>query len=61
MKALGPVVLVKKMFESYILKTYLFTMWPTYAIKQNHWSILVDDHPGTIPFEFGQNTISGSR
>jgi len=25
------------------------------------WTILVGDHPETIPVEFGQNTISGSR
>ena len=24
------------------------------------WTILVGDHPGTIPVEFGQITISGS-
>jgi len=23
------------------------------------WTILVEDHPGTIPVEFGQITISG--
>jgi hypothetical protein len=31
--------------------TYLF----------NYWTILVGDHPGTIPVEFGQSPISGSR
>ena len=25
------------------------------------WTILVEDYPGTIPVEFGQITISGSR
>jgi len=25
------------------------------------WTILVEDHPGTIPVEFGQIPISGSR
>jgi len=25
------------------------------------WTILVGDHPGTIPVEFGQITMSGSR
>jgi len=25
------------------------------------WTILVEDHPGTIPAEFGQIPISGSR
>jgi len=25
------------------------------------WLILVGEHPGTIPVEFGQITISGSR
>ena len=32
-------------------------MQPTRTI----WTILVEDHPGTIPVEFGQITISGSR
>jgi len=25
------------------------------------WTILVEDHPGTIPVEFGKIPISGSR
>jgi len=25
------------------------------------WTILVEDHPGTIPVEFGQILFSGSR
>jgi len=25
------------------------------------WTILVGDHPGTIPVQFGQILISGSR
>jgi len=25
------------------------------------WTISVEDHPGTIPVEFGQISISGSR
>jgi len=36
MKAMGLVVSDKKIFESFILKTYLLTPWPTYATKQNH-------------------------
>ena len=61
MKALGLVVLDKKIFENCILKTYLLTPWPTYAANQNHLNNLVGDHPGTILAEFGQITISGSR
>jgi len=61
MKALGLVVSDKKIFENYILKTYFLTPWPTYASNQNHLNILVGDHPGTIPVEFGQISISGSR
>jgi len=56
MKALG-----EKILENCILKTYFLTPWPTYPTNQNHLNILVGDHPGTIPVEFGQITISGSR
>jgi len=35
MKALGLVVSDKKIFESFILKTYFFTPWPTYATNWN--------------------------
>jgi len=59
MKALGHVVSDKKIFESFISKTYLLTPWPTYATNQNHLNSLVGDHSGTIPVEFGQITISG--
>jgi len=61
MKALGLVVLDKKIFESCILKTYFLTPWPTYATDQNHLNNDVGDHPGTIPVKFGQIPISGSR
>ena len=37
--------------------TYIKIMQPIKTI----WTILVGDHPGTIPVEFGQITISGSR
>jgi len=36
MKALGLVVLDKKIFKNCILKTYFLTPWPTYATNQNH-------------------------
>jgi len=36
MKALGLVVLDKKIFENSILKTYFLTPWPTFATNQNH-------------------------
>jgi len=35
MKALGLVVLDKKIFESFISKTYLLTLGPTYATNWN--------------------------
>jgi len=35
MKALGLVVSDKKIFESFILKTYFLTPWPTYAFNWN--------------------------
>jgi len=50
MKALGLVVSGKKIFENYILK-------PIRTI----WTISVRDLPGTIPIEFGQIPINGSR
>ena len=61
MKALGLVVLDKKIFENCILKTFFWHrdlhMQPIKII----WTILVGDYPGTIPVQFGQITISGSR
>ena len=35
MKSLGLVVSDKKIYESFILKTYLLTPWPTYATNWN--------------------------
>jgi len=54
MKALGLVVSDKKIFES--LPRDL-PMQPIITI----WTFLVEDYPGTIPVEFGQITISGSK
>jgi len=58
MKALGIVVSDKKSFESCILKTFFrpcdLLMQPIRTI----WTILVEDHPETIPDEFGQIPIS---
>jgi len=45
----------KKMFENCILKTYFWSL--SYISNQS----VVGEHPGTIPVEFGQITISGSR
>jgi len=61
MKAQGLVVLDKKIFENCILKTYFFTPWLTYATNQNHLNNVGGDHQGTIPVEFGQVSISGSK
>ena len=60
MKALGLVVSDKKIFESFILKTYLLTPWPTYVanwIGLNNFG----DHTGIIPVKFGQNPMRGFR
>jgi len=61
MKALGLVVLDKKIFESFILKPiYLardLLMQPTGTV----WSTVTWDHPGITPVKFGQIPISGSR
>jgi len=43
------------------LKNYVLTPWPTYATDQNLLNNLVEDYPETIPVEFGQIPISGSR
>jgi len=61
MKYLGCVVLDKKIFEKKkrILKTYF---WPLDLLMQpirTIWIILVGDHQGIIPVEFGQIPISG--
>ena len=61
MKVLGFVVLDKKIFESCIMKTFF---WPRDLLIQpirTIWTILVEDHIGTIPVVFGQIPISGSR
>jgi len=55
------VVLEVKIFENCLLETYFLTPWSTYATNQNNLNIFVGDQPGTIPVEFGQITISGSR
>ena len=36
MKALGPVVSDKKIFENCLLKTYFLTQWPTYTTNWNN-------------------------
>ena len=62
MKALGLVVSDKKIFESFISKIYLLTLWPTYAVPTGTvWTTFIGDHPGIIPVKFGQIPISGSR
>jgi len=61
MKALGIVVSDKKIFESCILKTIFFTLWPIYTTNQNHLNDFGRGPPGTILVEFGQITISGLK
>jgi len=41
------------------MRTYFLTLWPTYAINLNRLTIIVGDHTGIIPFEYGQIPISG--
>jgi len=59
LKALGLVVSDKKIFESFILKTYLLTrdlfMQPNGTVR----TTLIGDHQGIIPVKFGQIPISG--
>ena len=59
MKALGIVVLNKKIFENCILKTYFFTY--LYNQLQRFEKTLVEEHPGIIPLKFGQTPMSGFR
>jgi len=61
MKALGRVVSDKKIFENCILKTYFFTLWPTYATNWNGLNNFDEEHLGIIPVKFGQNPMSGFR
>jgi len=48
----------KNIFENCILKTYGFTLWPSYATNLNG---LVGDHTGILPVKFGKNPMSGFR
>jgi len=59
MKALGLVVLDKKIFESFISKTYLLTPWPIYATNWNGLNNFDRGHPGIISLKFGKIPISG--
>ena len=45
MKALGLVVLDKKIFENCILKTYFLTPWPTYAFNLNRMNNFDSEPP----------------
>jgi len=58
MKARGILVSIK-IFESCILKIYCVTRDLLMQPIRTIWTILVGDHPGNIPVEFGQ--ISGLR
>jgi len=61
MKAQGLVVSDKKLLKIAFWKPIFLPrdlhMQPIRTI----WTIVVGDHPGTIPVEFSQITISGSR
>ena len=61
MKAVGLVVLDKKIFKSFILKPIY---WPCDLLMQptgTVWTTLIGDHPGIIPLKFNQMPFSGSR
>jgi len=59
MKALGVVVLDKKIFLICILRTYLLTPWPNYATNRN-WLDNFDRGPPEInPVKLGQIPIRG--
>jgi len=58
MKALGLEISDKNIFEKCNLKT---TFWPRDLHMQpirTIWTILVGDHPGTIPVEFSQKPLA---
>jgi len=61
MKAVGLVVSEKKIFGTCILKTYILTPWPTYAMNLKRLENLINNKTGIIPVKFGEVRISGSR
>jgi len=48
-------------FVNFILKTYFWARDILMQPIRTIWTISVPDHPGSIPVEFGQIPISGSR
>ena len=59
MKAMGLVVSDKKIFESFILKTYLLTLDLLMKPTEMVWTTLIEDHTGIIPVKFGRIPIGG--
>ena len=62
MKALGLVVSDKKIFENFILNTCF--VLPRDLLMQSTGTVcttLIEDHPGIIPVQFGQNPMSVFR
>jgi len=61
MKAMDVVVSDKMIIESCILKNYFWRRDLLMQPIRTIWTIFLGDHPGTIPVQFGQIPISGSR
>jgi len=59
MKALGLEDSDKKIFESFIFKTYLLTPWTTYAANWNGLNNFDSGPPRDHPVKFGHIPICG--
>jgi len=57
----GPCSFRQEDFWKLHFKNRFLTLWPTYATNQNHLNNFRRGPPGTIPVQFGQIPISGSR
>jgi len=60
-KHISSVVLDKTIVKYCILKTYICTLWPTYATTRTVWTIFVWDHQRIVLVKLGHNSTSGFR
>ena len=54
----GPCGFGQKDFWKLHFENLFFTLWPTYAINQNHLNYFGRVHPGIMSVEFGKIPIS---
>jgi len=55
----GPCSFGQEDFWKLHFENLFFTLWPTYSTNRNRFNILVGNHTGSIPSEFGKFPISG--